>query len=181
MGKGVRWLVLACLAWASLGNARAGDPCAAPFDTAASYASRIAAVACAEHRLWYYLRAHRLQLLSQVGQAGRPRRLLVVGAPGPALQHPGHVQVFLRHQPGLPGRLAQRLARPADKGVALRVFPGARVVQYHHDRRSGVSLRPDHPAALLRQRAEAAGVHAGRRRQLRQRNPFVQTNRPLAG
>ena len=53
MGKGVRWLVLACLAWASIGSARAGDPCVASFDTATSYASRIAAVACAEHRLWY--------------------------------------------------------------------------------------------------------------------------------
>lgn len=53
MGKGMRWLVLACLAWGSVGNARAGDPCAAPFDIATSYASRIAAVACAEHRLWY--------------------------------------------------------------------------------------------------------------------------------
>lgn len=52
-GKGVRWVLLAWLAWRSIGTAIAGDPCAAPFDTASSYGARIAAVACAEHRLWY--------------------------------------------------------------------------------------------------------------------------------
>jgi len=53
VGKGMRWLVLAWLAWCPIGCAKAGDPCAAPSDIAASYASRIAAIACAEHRLWY--------------------------------------------------------------------------------------------------------------------------------
>lgn len=52
-GRGVRGILLAWLGWQSVGSALAGDPCTDTFDTASSYAARIAAVACAEHRLWY--------------------------------------------------------------------------------------------------------------------------------
>ena len=50
---GMRCALLAFLTWRSIGTALAGDPCAASFDANASYGARIAAVACAEHRLWF--------------------------------------------------------------------------------------------------------------------------------
>ena len=52
-GRGARWILLAWLAWQSVGCASAGDPCAASFETSSSYPGRIAALACAEHKLWY--------------------------------------------------------------------------------------------------------------------------------
>lgn len=52
-GRGMRWALLTLLAWRSIGIALAGDPCAAPSDVNANYGARIAAMACAEHRLWF--------------------------------------------------------------------------------------------------------------------------------
>ncbi len=53
LDRGMRWMLLAFLAWRSIGTAMAGDPCTTSFDVSASYGARIAAVACAEHRLWF--------------------------------------------------------------------------------------------------------------------------------
>lgn len=53
VGRGMRWIAWTCLAWLPIGCAFAGDPCTTAFDTASSYPARIAAIACAENRLWY--------------------------------------------------------------------------------------------------------------------------------
>lgn len=48
-----RWALWAWLAWCVIGQARAADACDAPMDISYSHAARVAAVACAELRLWY--------------------------------------------------------------------------------------------------------------------------------
>ena len=52
--KAGAWVVLlAALAWAGMREARAAEPCDAATPPAATWGGRVAALACAEHRLWY--------------------------------------------------------------------------------------------------------------------------------